>query len=329
MPTPALVPLPVEPAPPFIETQAATSVGSGDLDAPVRWRYRLDYRHEHVAQDEVAVTIAFNVPPDADAVAADTAPPRVDYRYRARLIFDIGGEFIEALELTSEQPESGPGGRWPQAHYRDAAGADIALGDAAGEGDRRRYAFDPPQCYEGWPRIGLSWSELVLSDLQNAQASLAAVRNAYLDEPVADDAIFRTPTVTAASVSPDLRWSDDVPIDALGEGVDTALDALFARWFGARRDDQRISLQMAFEFHVGTADTALSPKTSIPVGLVADQRFGRETASAVAEALAAWLSTQPPFARGAQWRFGLTVYSQLDTRVPRPLLDVPGIVRHV
>jgi hypothetical protein len=327
MPTRSLAPLPVEPATPYIESQTATAQGSADLAELAQWRYRLDYRHEHRAQDVVVVAVAFNAPPDAESVAAAAAPACTDYRYRARLIFSDDGERIEALELTSEQPEPGPGGRWPQAHCRTYADADIALGNGEGEGDRRRYAFDPPQADEGWPRIGLSWSGLVLAGIQNAQPSLAAVRNGHLDEPVADDQIFRTPTATAAAVSPRIRWSQDVTIDALGDHVDTALDALFACWFGERRNGQCVSLQMSFGFRAGTGDADLLPMTYVPVGLLSIHPLGRETAQHVAEALASWKEMNAPLARDAEWLFSLTLFSQLDTRVPQPLLDVSRILR--
>ncbi len=69
MPTRPRVPLPVESATPYIESQTATAQGSADLAELAQWRYRLDYRHEHRAQDVVVVAVAFNAPPDAELVA--------------------------------------------------------------------------------------------------------------------------------------------------------------------------------------------------------------------------------------------------------------------
>lgn len=329
MPTRSLAPLLVEPAPPYIEAQSAAAQGDGDLAELARWCYRLDYRHEHAAQDEVLVTIAFNVPPAADAAAAEAVPARVEWRYRARLIYGDDGECIAALQLASEPAESGPAPRWPQACYRTNADAEIALGGGEGEGGQRRYAFDPPLMYEGWPRIGLSFGALALSDIQNAQASLVAIRNGDLDEPVTDDQIFHSPTTTAEAVSPFVRWSHDVTIDALGDSIDTALDALFAHWFGERRNRQCVSLQMSYGFRVGTAGSDLLPMTYLPVGLLSMHPLGNETAQRVAEALTSWRDVHAPTASDAEWLFALTLFSQLDTRMPQPLLEVSRIIRRL
>ncbi|HSX59834.1 MAG TPA: hypothetical protein VLF18_06515 [Tahibacter sp.] len=321
MPTRPIAPLLVEPAAPFVESQSAAAQGDGDLAELAQWRYRLDYRHEHLAHDEVVVAVSFNVTPSEDAeVTADT-PPCVDFRYRAVLVYSEDGERIEALQLARAQVESGPGDRWPDADYRAPSGAAVDLGNGSGDDAIRRYVFDPPVPAENWPGIGLSFTALGLGDLQNASASLAAVRNGNLGEPTVDEHVFRSAIATTQPVSPFLRWSQDVPIDALGGDAASALDALMQRWFGERRIGQRIALQSAYAYRIDPADPEASPLVRLPVVLFPVQPYAAATAGEIAGALAAWRSANAPVPAGA-WLLSLALYSQLDTRLRQPLLEV-------
>lgn len=332
MPTrPSVPPLLWEPAPPGIETQSASAQGAADLAETALWRYHLRYWHEHRAQDEVIVTASFNsVPPSDTAVAADGAPTSVDYRLTAQLDFSVDGESIEALRLTREPDEALPAGRWPRVDYRTSDGAINDLGNGVGEGGERTYAFDPPAPY--WPSqsIGLTWHGLDVAGLQNARASLVAVRNRGLrdQDPDVETIVYRTANVQAPTVvMPHNRWPDDIDISALGDTAEAALDAAFTTLFGRHRIGQRLVMKLSYGYSL-LPDTGsdAAPMVYLPVGLSTIRPITAQTSAQVAEVLTAWkAANDPPTVRG-EWVISLAQFPQIDTAAAHPLLELDRLV---
>jgi hypothetical protein len=331
MSTRLILPLLVEPAPPTLGPQDATAQGAADLAETALWRYHLRYWHEHAAQDEVIVTVSFNIAPSDDEMnipADDT--PRVNCVLAAQLDYSDDGERIEALRLTRAHDEPGPAGRWPCADYRSSAGLIVDLGNGTGDGTVRTYAFDPPMLSEGWPGIGLIWSDLDVTCAQNARASLAVVRNRGLgdhDAP-ADEVVYRTATVDALDVvTPFNHWPQDIDISGLGDSVEAALDATFTALFGDRRIGQRATLGLSYGYQLlPAADSDAGPMTYLPVALYPNQPITATTATQIASTLAAWKEANNPATTGSEWLFSLVLFSQVDTRAPRSLLELGRLV---
>jgi hypothetical protein len=332
MPTRSTVPpLLWEPAPPAIETQSASAQGATDLAETALWRYHLRYWHEHQAQDEVVITVSFNSVPSSDvAVAADGAPGGVDCRLTVQLDFGDDGESIEALRLTREPDEAMPAGRWPCVDHRTSDGAISDLGNGVGEGGERTYAFDPPVPYGSSQRIGLTWDGLDVAGLQNARASLVAVRNRGLrdPDPGVETLVYRTANVQAPTlVMPHNRWSDAIDISALGDTVQVALDAAFTTLFGKHRIGQRIAIKLSYGYSL-PPDTGSDTATMahLPVALSQTQPITAQTSAQVAEALSAWrAANDPPRARG-EWVISLAQFAQIDTAAALPLLELDRLV---
>jgi hypothetical protein len=330
MPTrPTVPPLLQEPAPPVIETQGASAQGAAVLAETSLWRYHLRYWHEHRAQDEVIVTASFNRVPTSDAaVSSDDAPGCIDCRLTARLDFSDDGESIEALRLTREPDEAMPAGRWPWADYRASDGAIVDLGNGAGEGEERTYAFDPPAPYWSSQNIGLTWNGLDVAGLQNACASLVAVRNRGLGDqsPGVETIVYRTANVQAPTVvMPRNHWPDDIDIGALGDTVDAALDAAFTTLFGKHRIGQRVAMKLSYCYSLlPDAGSDAEPMVCLPVALHTVQPITAQTSAQVAAELDAWKAATDPPATGSEWVISLAQFPQFDAA--QPLLELDRLV---
>lgn len=328
MPHRSIPPLPAKPAPPVVTEQSAFAQKVASLADTARWRYRLRYLHEHAAQDEVIVAVAFNLASMSDAT--DDAPPRIEYRVVARLEYSDDGECIASLRLTRVAEASGPAGNWPDVDWRSPSGEIVDLGNGTGEGAERTYGFDPPVPAGAWPDIGLTWHGLDVAHAQNARASLAAVRNREL-EPVAggdEVVVYRTATIDAmTAVAPLNRWSQDIDIGDFGDTVHAALDAILSTLFGRRRVGQRIALELHYAYRLlPDAEPDASLMVMVPVGLSPQLTLDATTVAQIAATLAAWHDATSPPATGAEWVFSLVQFSQVDTREPAPLLDLRRLV---
>lgn len=331
MPGPPKLPLPVEPAPPVLIAQETTAHGAADLAESALWRYHLRYWHEHAAQDEVFVTASFNIaPPHETTTVADAAPPRIDDRLSAQLVYSDDSERIEALRLTREDGEPGSAGRWPYAEHLSSGGPIVALGNGTGDGTVRTYAFDPPMVSEGWSNtIGLTWDALDLAHSQNARASLCVVRNRGLvAEGATTDVVYRTATVDAPDVATPLnRWLQDVDISDLGDTVEAALEAAFCVLFGERRIGQQVTLGLYYGYQpFPQTGSDAAPMMTVPVAMVPHLPIAAETAAQIAATLAAWKEENQPVTMGGHWLFSLALFSQVDTRTPLALLELGSLV---
>ncbi len=66
--------------------------------------------------------------------------------------------------------------------------------------------------------------------------------------------------------------------------------------------------------------------TYLPVGLYPNEQLGAGTAPATANALTAWQTANQPATRGGEWVFSITLYSQIDSGLSRPLLVLNRLV---
>lgn len=322
MPFHPTAPLLREPAPPFLESQVALAQGAGDLAELAQWRYRLRYRAEHMAQDVVIVTVAFNVPPGGDA-SASAAPPRADDQYRVQLEYGDDGEQLRALRLVRERRVPAPAIQWPEVAFRASADAVVDLGQGEGDDTTRTYVIDPRLLPPQWPGVELTWSRLATSALQSARASLAVVRNGDAGLTGAGEHIFRSATVDAASAAvPLVRWTQDIPIRDLGDALGIALDASFARLFGEHHIGRRVTVQLSYGHRLmpvdaGDALMSYQPVTMYPVGAIT-----ATLASELAAAAAAWQGAYGPGAQGDEWLIALAQFSEIDVQAAQPLLDI-------
>jgi hypothetical protein len=313
--------------PPTLERQDATPHGAADLAETALWRYGLRYLHDLAAYDEAIVAVSFNAAPPQDGPAADDLPPRIDDRYRVRLVRSDDGERIEALRLTREQPASGPADRWPTIDRRAPDGDIVDLGNGSGDGIERTYAFDPPVSLDYWLNIGLTWNGLNVGGVQCARASLTAVRRERGDDGV--DVERRSATAEAAGViAPLNRWPQRIDVTDLGATVDAALDAALTALFGAYRDALRATIGAAYGYRLGAPpDAGDAPAVSVPVGLYPNLPPTATTAVQIGAALAAWKAATDPPSTGAEWAFSLVLHSSFDARTP--LLDLAGLVYRI
>jgi hypothetical protein len=322
----------VEPAPPALVAQDASAQGAADIAETALWRYHLRYWHEHMAQDEVFVTVSLNLLPASDesVIATDCAPPRADYRLSARLLYSDDGERIEALLLTRETDEPVSATSWPHADYQPSSGLSVELDNGAGDGLVRLYAFEPAVPSEGERVIGLTWGGLNVTAAQNACAALAVVRNRGLGTGDAseDDLVYRTATVYASSVvTPANRWPQDMDISHLGDTVDAALAALFAALFRDRQIGQRVMMELHYGYLLlPQAELDTAPRVYVPVGLYPSLSITLETAAQIAWTLSTWKDTHKPVATGGEWLFSLALLSQIDPHARQPLLNLARLV---
>lgn len=321
MPIRLSVPLPFEPPPPLLMSQQAEAEGAADLAQAARWRYVLRYRHEHRAQDEVEISVSFNV--RADPAVRDAGPAGFAHTIVARLIHADDGEDVEALRLRRDSPAT----PWPQVVYFASTGEALDLGDGIDDGDERGYVLPAPQPIPGWQDLGLRWSGLDVVQAQNANAALSAVRNRGLVDDASEVPVYRTSTVTAPQpVAPLNRWRQDFAIRAGDESVETALTAALDRLFGSRLIGQPLALQLSYAYAPGSAGGADLPLVTVPVALQAPQPFDAATPKRIVEVLSAWRATNQPPALRAQWRLALLQYAQIGPDTAQPLLDLQTLV---
>lgn len=331
MPPRPIPPLLLEPAPPFLESQAAFAQGADELSELAQWRYRLRYRAEHLAQDDVVVTVSFNVPPEGDMNAAATPPPRADERFRVQLDYGDDGEQLRALRLVRERNAGTHAADWPEVELGAASDAAVDLGHGEGDDDMTRtYVLDSPLPPLDWPRIGLTWNRLATSALQNARASLAVVRNGHLGEPVAEEHIYRSATTQAANAAVPLnRWTQDIPIRDLGISLEAALDTLFVRLFGEGRIGQRVTVQLSYGYPLAPAGAGDAFMNYLPVMLLPFGPITAALASTIAAAAADWQEAYRPPTQGAEWLIALVQFSRLDAHAPQPLLEITRLIYRV
>lgn len=316
MPIRLSVPLPFEPPPPLLVSQRADAEGAADLAEAARWRCELQYLHEHRAQDEVELTVSFNV--RADAAAADAGPAAFARSVVVRLIHSDDGEDVEALQLRRTSATTD----WPQATYVAAGGQRLDLGAGVDDGDGRRYVL-PPQPAQTWHGVSLRWGGFGVAQAQNARAALTAVRNRGLVDDTSGIPVYRTATVVAADVvAPRNRWSQDFDIGAGGERLESALDAALGELFGNRAAGQPLALTLSYAYAPGPD----LPLVTLPVLRQPPQPFDAATMQRIAAALAAWQASNQPPTRRAEWQIGLVQYPQIAADTARPLLDLPRLV---
>ncbi|HWU51663.1 MAG TPA: hypothetical protein VN153_02510 [Tahibacter sp.] len=322
MPIRLSLPLPFEPPPPLLVSQQADAEGADDLAQAARWCCELRYRHEHRAQDEVEITVSFNV--RADTAMRDAGPALFTRGVVARLIHAGDGEDVEALLLHRTSPAT----PWPRVVYFTSAGEALDLGDGIDDGEERRYLIPTPQPAPGWHDLGLRWCGLDVARAQNANTALTAVRNRGLVDKRSGIPVYRTTTVTAPQpVAPLNRWRQDFAIRVGDESVEMALTAAVDDLFGDDAFGQPLALALSYAYAPGPADDETDlPLICVPVALQAPQPFDATTSKRIAEALAAWQAANQPPARRAQWRVALVQYAQIAPDTQRPLLDLQSLV---
>jgi hypothetical protein len=322
MPIRLSLPLPFEPPPPLLVSQQADAEGADDLAQAARWCCELRYRHEHRAQDEVEITVSFNV--RADTAMRDAGPALFTRGVVTRLIHAGDGEDVEALLLRRMSPAT----PWPRVVYFTSTGEALDLGDGVDDGEERRYLIPTPQPAPGWHDLGLRWCGLDVARAQNANTALTAVRNRGLVDESSEIPVYRTTTVTAPQpVAPLNRWRQDFAIRVGDESVEMALTAAVDDLFGDDAFGQPLALELSYAYAPGLADDETDlPLICVPVALQPPQPFDATTSKRIAEALTAWQAANQPPARRAQWRIALVQYAQIAPDTQQPLLDLQSLV---
>jgi hypothetical protein len=327
VPTPSVLPLYAEPPPPVLMQQSAMAQDGDGLDAVAGWRYRLNYWHPHLAQDEVIVTASFNTAmPDDLADSAETEPPQYSTSFTAQLLYDEDGEWIRALRLTCEAEEQTEDLHWPQAEYQASGGEVISLGRGAGEGAMRTYAFEADVPYEGAPIIGLCWDALRLNVARDGRAALTAVRNRGLvpSSPSAAVRVYRTATVLAdVPVVPLIRRTQEIDISPFGGTVGAALEAAFALWLSGGPDTQRVTVNAQYGAHV---DGAAGPTVYWPVGVYENLCLEATTGARIAASLEEWKTSTASMTTGGHWLFSLQLFAKRNEGRDVPLLNLERLV---
>lgn len=248
------------------------------------------------------------------------------YSFGARLSYRTGTDhvvYFDTLSLTSEQATPGPTSQWPNVFYHRPDGSQVPL--IPGQAQQRTLIYQFPQespiVAEDWPRITIEWFGLSVVAYQNARASLAVRRNQKLLGPTqpdtAPDFLYQTPTIEAADMIVPLNiWSHSVDITAMGADVGAALQAAFQTLFGAT-PGLIITLGLFFGYKLvpSTSGDQAGLTTYLPISLYPHQVLSSQTANSVANALAAWSEVH-----SGEWVFSLTLYSQINSGAPRPLL---------
>ena len=156
------------------------------------------------------------------------------------------------------------------------------------------------------------------------------VRNRDLNAqtPTNDDFVYRSATVDAATiVTPLNAWPQSFDITPLGATVTAALNATFTALFGDARMGQPVTLGLYYGYQLVSApDPADALATDLPVGLYPNQPITQTTAAQVAAALDAWKDANRPATTGGEWAFSLVLFSQVNARAQRSLLDLRRLV---
>ncbi|UXI65790.1 hypothetical protein [Tahibacter amnicola] len=320
MPASAIASALLEPAPPVIESQAASPQGASDLREAAQWCYQLRYQHSHAAQDFVQIIASFNIAPPESAGSG--VPQRVDLFLTARLIYSGNEESIQALEL-----RRAGNAMWPCATYGPPDTL-VDLGSGTGDGDVRTYCFDPAVPAAAFARIGLTWRSLDVASTQNAGAVLAGHRDDGTGSEgaaVLPPAIMPAP-VSSPSVSPFNTWSQDFDITDYGDTIQSALDAVLTALCGGSSLGQQIQMQVSYSYPLISPEGPAALATEVPVTVVPTQPITADTSAKLATTLEFWLAKTAPVRTKAQWHIAITLYSQMPYAAEQPLLRINRLV---
>jgi hypothetical protein len=121
-------------------------------------------------------------------------------------------------------------------------------------------------------------------------------------------------------------WPERIDITALGTTVEAALAGAFQALFGSTAGlPITVGILYGYEI-VPAAGGGEGLTTYLPVGLYPNQQLGPGTATAIANAVAAWQADNQPATQGGEWVLSLTLFSQIDPSAQRPLLALERLV---
>ena len=232
--------------------------------------------------------------------------------------------YYKALVLSRDRPQ-GPLG-WPAMGYFEPGQPVVDLGPGVDVGEERSYAFPPKVEAFGLLGYEMRFERLHVASYQTAQSEVQVTRNAQLlDHGPKTRAGFVYQTQTLAFPSPTaplLSW--DRPF-AIGPWVDPVADnplvPVFEAMFDGDDSARKIDCAILYGYELGgTPPDALV--TYLPVKFRPKFDYAPGTPKEIAEAVAEWEGEQQPATDGAEWVFGLSLYSTVVPTDERPLLQL-------
>jgi len=278
------------------------------------------------------------VPPSrrANAATRDDAAPHEFYHYLASLESAPieGTEVYVTLTLKRLAADGDVG--WPDLTVIRADGRAVALtGTDTGDAAVRVYTFprDIVDLVPAFTRISVRYviPGLPIARYQNANATVSVIRNAHLLGPEGPETCsafvygtaplgFPEPLVPLISVADRLdigQWTD--------VAATNPLSTLFDTMFDGDPTGREIALSIRYGYTLVASDPPI--ETLLPVKL--HPRFVYDPATTVASIIAAlesWTDQVEPVTAGGVWGFGISLYSQTDGSLDRPLLELKQVV---
>lgn len=232
--------------------------------------------------------------------------------------------YYTALVLSRDRAD-GPLG-WPSMGYFEPGQPVVDLGPGVDVTGGRRYAFPPKVEAFGLLGYEMRFERLHVASYQTAQSEVQVTRNAQLLDggpPTRAGFVYQTQTLAFPSpTAPLLSWDRPFEIAPwIDPDTDNPLVPVFQAMFDGDASGRKIDCAILYGYELGgTPPDALV--TYLPVKFRPKFDYAEGTPKEIADAVAAWQAEQQPATDGAEWVFGLSLYSTVVPTDERPLLQL-------
>ncbi|HKR62863.1 MAG TPA: hypothetical protein VJZ00_03960, partial [Thermoanaerobaculia bacterium] len=210
-------------------------------------------------------------------------------------------------------------------------GAYVSMGEGVDTDDGRRYDFPDGVVAFSLLTLEMRFSGLGIADYQNASSQLQVIRNANLSTlaPTRSAFVYQTQWFAFPNVvSPLLSWRDAFAMGTwTTDPVTNPLSEVFTALFGTATGDRTLSCAIRYGYELATSADGQRIVPSLPVKFrpkfTYDAAEETGTVQQIIAAVQSWYTEMQPVTTGAEWLFGINLYSSVDGQNDRPLLELP------
>ena len=247
------------------------------------------------------------------------------HTYLTSMQMSEGTGMYNGLELTKVDGDHPL--EWPDItiHFD---GLEFALQGGDATGSTRTYTFPKKALVPVFSemRLQFSFSGLHIANYQNAITSASVVRNHHLlgasGSETCSSFLYRTPELTFPEpLVPLIVVSERLDMgDWKSEVSHNPITGLFDTLFGGNFKDREVGFNIRYRYALSGGEMPL--ETFLPVALHPRAKVDDKTRSSIIEVCKNWESDVAPITTGGMWCFGVSMYSTINPKLERPLLQL-------
>ncbi|MFL6244800.1 MAG: LysM peptidoglycan-binding domain-containing protein [Thermoanaerobaculia bacterium] len=207
----------------------------------------------------------------------------------------------------------------------------VSMGEGVDTDDGRRYDFPDGVVAFTLLALEMRFEGLAIANYQNASSQVQVIRNANLSTlaPTRPAFVYQTQWFAFPNVvSPLLSWRDPFAIGTWATDPATnPLASVFTQLFGTVTDNRTLSCAIRYGYELATSPDGERIVPSLPVKFrpkfTYDASIETGTVGQIIAAVQSWYTLMQPVTTGAEWLFGINLYSSVDGQTDRPLLELP------